>query len=144
MRQYFRGLIRFREGEYGIGLRLVRSGHSLLNPGDSAREVLTVAGQLHLGGSVVAERAGRHEWAYTLPPIPESLSLDCAIERLAANDTVLWSLSSGQQEHLPLTWTPRRWSAGQPSCPFSALLNELPGVTQPMRRDLTEAIESNC
>ncbi|WP_143664447.1 helix-turn-helix domain-containing protein, partial [Streptomyces sp. NRRL B-24572] len=54
MRQYFRGLVYFREGEYGIGLRLVGSGHRLLGPGDSTREALTVAGQLHLGGSVLA------------------------------------------------------------------------------------------
>ncbi|MFI8769211.1 helix-turn-helix domain-containing protein [Streptomyces sp. NPDC053792] len=57
MRQYFRGLVYFREGEYGIGLRLVHSGHRLLGPGDSTREALTVAGQLHLGGSVLAARA---------------------------------------------------------------------------------------
>ncbi|MFJ7192447.1 helix-turn-helix domain-containing protein [Streptomyces bacillaris] len=57
MRQYFRGLVYFREGEYGIGLRLVGSGHRLLGPGDGTREALTVAGQLHLGGSVLAARA---------------------------------------------------------------------------------------
>ncbi|MGQ4441256.1 transcriptional regulator, partial [Streptomyces violaceoruber] len=57
MRQYFRGLVYFREGEYGIGLRLVGSGHRLLDPGDSTREALTVAGQLHLGGCVLAARA---------------------------------------------------------------------------------------
>ncbi|NEB88935.1 helix-turn-helix transcriptional regulator [Streptomyces anulatus] len=57
MRQYFRGLVYFREGEYSIGLRLIRSGHSLLAPGESARPALTVAGQLHLGGAVLAARA---------------------------------------------------------------------------------------
>lgn len=57
MRQYFRGLVYFRGGEYSIGLRLIRSGHSLLDPGESSRAALTVAGQLHLGGSVLAARA---------------------------------------------------------------------------------------
>ncbi|RST24608.1 XRE family transcriptional regulator [Streptomyces sp. WAC04770] len=57
MRQYFRGLVYFREGEYGTGLRLVRSGHSLLGAYGSSRTALTVAGQLHLGGSVLAARA---------------------------------------------------------------------------------------
>ncbi|MFB7481951.1 helix-turn-helix domain-containing protein [Streptomyces anulatus] len=57
MRQYFRGLVYFREGEYSTGLRLVRSGHSLLDQGESDRAALTVAGQLHLGGSVLAARA---------------------------------------------------------------------------------------
>ncbi|MEV3898107.1 helix-turn-helix domain-containing protein [Streptomyces anulatus] len=57
MRQYFRGLVYFREGEYSIGLRLIRSGHSLLDPGESARTALTIAGQLHLGGAVLAARA---------------------------------------------------------------------------------------
>ncbi|WP_405929969.1 helix-turn-helix transcriptional regulator [Streptomyces griseus] len=63
MRQYFRGLVYFREGEYSIGLRLVRSGHSLLDPGESSRAALTVAGQLHLGGSVLAARAGHENLA---------------------------------------------------------------------------------
>ncbi|MFF4859916.1 helix-turn-helix domain-containing protein [Streptomyces rubiginosohelvolus] len=58
MRQYFRGLVYFREGEYSIGLRLIRSGHGLLGPDGSSRAALTVAGQLHLGGSVLAARAG--------------------------------------------------------------------------------------
>lgn len=57
MRQYFRGLVYFREGEYSIGLRLVRSGHGLLGTDGSSRAALTVAGQLHLGGSVLAARA---------------------------------------------------------------------------------------
>ncbi|CAM5629981.1 hypothetical protein SMICM304S_09710 [Streptomyces microflavus] len=58
MRQYFRGLVYFREGEYSIGLRLVRSGRGLLGSDGSSRAALTVAGQLHLGGSVPAARAG--------------------------------------------------------------------------------------
>ncbi|MCX5303021.1 helix-turn-helix transcriptional regulator [Streptomyces sp. NBC_00160] len=57
VRQYFRGLVYFREGEYTIGLRLIRSGHGFLDPADESREALTVAGQLHLGGSVLAARA---------------------------------------------------------------------------------------
>ncbi|MFJ6578265.1 hypothetical protein ACIQMY_20115 [Streptomyces sp. NPDC091368] len=57
MRQYLRGLVSFREGENGIGLRLIRSGHILLDPGDSTREARTFAGQLHLGGSALATRA---------------------------------------------------------------------------------------
>ncbi|WP_258875575.1 helix-turn-helix domain-containing protein [Streptomyces sp. IB2014 011-12] len=63
MRQYFRGLVYFREGEYGIGLRLVRSGHGLLGADGSSRAALTVAGQLHLGGSVLAARAGEADLA---------------------------------------------------------------------------------
>ncbi|MER7851433.1 helix-turn-helix transcriptional regulator [Streptomyces bacillaris] len=57
MRQYFRGLVYFRGGEYNIGLRLIRSGHSMLDPGESSRAALTVVGQLHLGSSVLAARA---------------------------------------------------------------------------------------
>ncbi len=44
-------------GKYSIGLRLARSGHSLLDQGEPDRAALTVAGQLHLGGSVLAARA---------------------------------------------------------------------------------------
>ncbi|MEU9856126.1 helix-turn-helix transcriptional regulator [Streptomyces sp. NPDC047974] len=57
IRQYFRALVYFREGEYAIGRRLIRSGHAVLGPGDQSREALAVAGQLHLGGSVLAARA---------------------------------------------------------------------------------------
>ncbi|AWI32969.1 helix-turn-helix domain-containing protein [Streptomyces tirandamycinicus] len=57
VRQYMRALVYFREGEYVIGQRLIRSGHSLLDPADQGREALAVAGQLHLGASVIAARA---------------------------------------------------------------------------------------
>ncbi|GHF77943.1 helix-turn-helix domain-containing protein [Streptomyces filamentosus] len=65
VRQYFRGLVYFREGEYTIGLRLIRSGHAFLDPSVESREALTVAGQLHLGGSVLAARAEDESTAAT-------------------------------------------------------------------------------
>ena len=46
VRQYFGGLVYFREGEYTIGLRLIRSGQGFLGPADESREALTVASQL--------------------------------------------------------------------------------------------------
>lgn len=57
VRQYMRALVYFREGEYTIGQRLVSSGQSIVGQADQTREALAVAGQLHLGGSVIAARA---------------------------------------------------------------------------------------
>lgn len=57
VRQYMRALVYFREGEYAIGRRLIGSGHGILGQAGSTREALAVAGQLHLGASVLAARA---------------------------------------------------------------------------------------
>ncbi|MFJ8668180.1 helix-turn-helix domain-containing protein [Streptomyces sp. NPDC093600] len=57
VRQYMRALVYFREGEYSIGRRLIDSGHGLLGQAEETRETLAVAGQLHLGASVIAARA---------------------------------------------------------------------------------------
>ena len=57
VRQYMRALVYFREGEYSIGRRLIGSGHGILGQADETREALAVAGQLHLGASVIAARA---------------------------------------------------------------------------------------
>jgi transcriptional regulator with XRE-family HTH domain len=57
VRQYMRALVYFREGEYTIGKRLVGSGHSLIERAPETRESLAVAGQLHLGTTVLATRA---------------------------------------------------------------------------------------
>ncbi|MCX5229653.1 helix-turn-helix domain-containing protein [Streptomyces sp. NBC_00233] len=57
VRQYMRALVYFREGEYSIGRRLIGSGQSILGQADETRESLAVAGQLHLGASVIAARA---------------------------------------------------------------------------------------
>ncbi|WP_460071052.1 helix-turn-helix domain-containing protein [Streptomyces sp. YKOK-I1] len=57
VRQYMRALVYFREGEYTIGQRLVASGHRIVGQAEETREALAVAGQLHLGASVIAARA---------------------------------------------------------------------------------------
>jgi len=57
MRQYMRALVYFREGGYATGLRLVDSGHGMLAQAEPSRETTAVAGQLHLGASVIAARA---------------------------------------------------------------------------------------
>ncbi|GEC09449.1 transcriptional regulator [Streptomyces spinoverrucosus] len=57
VRQYMRALVYFREGEYGIGKRLITSGHTVVGEADDTREALAVAGQLHLGASVISARA---------------------------------------------------------------------------------------
>ncbi|MEU9152640.1 helix-turn-helix transcriptional regulator [Streptomyces sp. NPDC048417] len=66
VRQYMRALVYFREGEYRIGQRLVAAGHTVVGQAEETREALAVAGQLHLGASVISARAddqaavGRH------------------------------------------------------------------------------------
>ncbi|MEU5301344.1 helix-turn-helix domain-containing protein [Streptomyces noursei] len=57
VRQYMRALVYFREGEYTIGQRLIGSGHGLTEQTPDSRERSAVAGQLHLGASVIAARA---------------------------------------------------------------------------------------
>lgn len=57
VRQYMRALVYFREGEYRIGQRLITTGHRVLGQADDTREAHAVAGQLHLGGSVISARA---------------------------------------------------------------------------------------
>ncbi|WP_432155771.1 helix-turn-helix domain-containing protein [Streptomyces sp. bgisy153] len=57
VRQYMRALVYFREGEYGIGQRLVAAGHQVVGQAGESREALAVAGQLHLGASVISARA---------------------------------------------------------------------------------------
>lgn len=57
VRQYMRALVYFREGEYTIGQRLIGAGHRIVGQAEENRESLAVAGQLHLGASVIAARA---------------------------------------------------------------------------------------
>ncbi|MGW6910236.1 helix-turn-helix domain-containing protein [Streptomyces sp. NPDC054940] len=57
VRQYMRALVYFREGEYRIGQRLVAAGHSAVGQAVETREAMAVAGQLHLGASVISARA---------------------------------------------------------------------------------------
>ncbi|UFQ18244.1 MULTISPECIES: helix-turn-helix domain-containing protein [Streptomyces] len=57
VRQYMRGLVYHREGEQTIGLRLVNAGHHVLAQAEDTPESLAVAGQLHLGATVIAARA---------------------------------------------------------------------------------------
>ncbi|MEV5619348.1 helix-turn-helix domain-containing protein [Streptomyces bacillaris] len=59
IRQYMRALVYFREGEYKIGQRLVTAGHSIVGAAEPTREATAVTGQLHLGASVIAARAGQ-------------------------------------------------------------------------------------
>lgn len=59
IRQYMRALVYFREGEYTIGQRLVTAGHSIVGATQPTREAIAVTGQLHLGASVIAARAGQ-------------------------------------------------------------------------------------
>lgn len=58
IRQYMRALVYFREGEYTIGTRLVAAGHGVVGAAGQTREAVAVTGQLHLGASVIAARAG--------------------------------------------------------------------------------------
>ncbi|MBL1099065.1 helix-turn-helix domain-containing protein [Streptomyces coffeae] len=57
VRQYMRALVYFREGEYTIGKRLVAAGQGLLDQSPQTRARQAVAGQLHLGASIIAARA---------------------------------------------------------------------------------------
>ncbi|MFI1398472.1 helix-turn-helix domain-containing protein [Streptomyces sp. NPDC020681] len=60
VRQYMRALVYFREGEYTIGQRLIMAGQNTLSQAHASRERFAVAGQLHLGASIIAARAHDH------------------------------------------------------------------------------------
>ncbi len=57
VRQYMRALANFREGTYAIGLRLIASGHELLEQAPPSRVRDAVSGQLHLGAAVISARS---------------------------------------------------------------------------------------
>ncbi|NLU75663.1 helix-turn-helix transcriptional regulator [Streptomyces sp. HNM0575] len=57
VRQYMRALVYFREGEHTIGLRLINRGHDVMAQAEESTASLAVAGQLHLGTTVIAARA---------------------------------------------------------------------------------------
>lgn len=64
IRQYKRALgYRGKEAQHDIGLRMIHVGHGSLGQEQERREVLAVAGQLHLGAAVLAARAGRRSGA---------------------------------------------------------------------------------
>lgn len=64
IRQYKRALgYRGAEAQHDIGLRMIHVGHAALGQDSEQREVLAVAGQLHLGAAVLAARAGRRSVA---------------------------------------------------------------------------------
>lgn len=65
VRQYMRALVYFREGDNGIGLRLVSAGHGLLDQAEHGRQRTAVIGQLHLGASVIAARARDGDLVHT-------------------------------------------------------------------------------
>jgi transcriptional regulator with XRE-family HTH domain len=65
VRQYMRALVYFREGDNGIGLRLVGAGHGILGQAEPGRQTTAVTGQLHLGASVIAARARNADLADT-------------------------------------------------------------------------------
>ncbi|MFJ4769401.1 helix-turn-helix domain-containing protein [Streptomyces uncialis] len=58
VRQYKRALL-YKAGSHGVGLRLIAEGLQLLE-GETTREALAVSGQLHLGASALAARAGQY------------------------------------------------------------------------------------
>nr|WP_218162089.1 family 78 glycoside hydrolase catalytic domain [Streptomyces sp. cf124] len=87
--------------------------------------------------------AGRHAWTYTLTTTPDLLTLDSPVERLAAHDAVLASVSGILRDHLPPHLDVEQLLRRSTALPLSVLLNELPGVTDHLRRELTAAIECN-
>lgn len=84
--------------------------------------------------------AGRHEWTYPLVRPPEALGLDSTIERLAAREAILTSITRILQDYLPPHLDAEQLLDNSRPLPLSALLNELPGVTDQVRRELRTAI----
>ncbi|MGW7073499.1 helix-turn-helix domain-containing protein [Streptomyces sp. NPDC054855] len=100
VRQYMRGLVYHREGEHTIGLRLVNAGHHILSQGQETRASLAVAGQLHLGATVIAARA--HDESTVETHLAEAKRI---VERVGEAEKVHW-LSFG-----PTNWAAHELSA---------------------------------
>ncbi|MEU6002603.1 helix-turn-helix transcriptional regulator [Streptomyces sp. NPDC047197] len=99
VRQYMRGLVYHREGEHTIGLRLVTAGHRILAQGEETRESLAVAGQLHLGATVIAARAQDESMVDT--HLDEAKRI---VKRIGEAERVHW-----------LSFGPTNWAAHQVS-----------------------------
>ncbi|MEU9949806.1 family 78 glycoside hydrolase catalytic domain [Streptomyces sp. NPDC047939] len=87
--------------------------------------------------------AGLYTWTYAPNPAAERLTLDSPIERLAADHTILMSVSAVLRDYLPPHLDVTQLLGQSAPLPLSVLLNELPGVTDHTRRELAEAIESD-
>lgn len=120
VRQYMRALVYFREGDNGIGLRLVSSGHGILEQAEPGRETTAVNGQLHLGASVIAARARHRDKAEAHLAEAES----CAAQVGDAAD-VHW-LSFG-----PANVALHRMSAAVEMRQYGAALEQARGIRLP-------------
>lgn len=56
LRQYMRSLVHLRSGKYTMGDRLIQAGLRILEQAPEGTERTAMAGQLHLGASVIAAR----------------------------------------------------------------------------------------
>jgi transcriptional regulator with XRE-family HTH domain len=122
VRQYMRALVYFREGEYRIGQRLIAAGQDLLGQDDPSREALAVAGQLHLGASVIAARAGQQ--SAVQQHIAEAGRI---AQRVGEAPDVYW-LSFG-----PTNVTLHQVSAAVETCQYDEALKQARNVHLPPR-----------
>lgn len=63
LRQYMRALVHLRSGKYQMGGRLIDAGQRILEQASDGTERTAMAGQLHLGASVIAARNGDRDTA---------------------------------------------------------------------------------
>jgi transcriptional regulator with XRE-family HTH domain len=63
LRQYMRALVHLRSGKYQMGGRLIEAGQRILEQAPDGTERTAMSGQLHLGSSVIAARAGDRDTA---------------------------------------------------------------------------------
>ncbi|MFF7527336.1 helix-turn-helix domain-containing protein [Streptomyces pseudovenezuelae] len=63
LRQYMRALVHLRSGKYQMGGRLIEAGQRILEQAPDSTERTAMSGQLHLGSSVIAARAGDRDTA---------------------------------------------------------------------------------
>ncbi|MFD4274166.1 helix-turn-helix transcriptional regulator [Streptomyces cyaneofuscatus] len=88
--QYFRALAYLREGKLRTGQRLIDLGLRTIGQADPSRAREVVAGQLHLGGSVMAGRA--HDEDQAMGHLAEAESIAA---RIGESPKVLWMAFGG-------------------------------------------------
>jgi alpha-L-rhamnosidase len=97
----------------------------------------------HPGNAEHSIAGGHHEWTYAAAPAPDRLTPDSPVECLAGHDSVFSSVVRILQDHLPPHLDVRQLFDQSAGLPFSVFLSDLPGLSDHVRRELTEVIENH-
>jgi alpha-L-rhamnosidase len=135
------GLTHAKAARDGLSVEWRRTDHTMtvavvVPAGTTATVVLP----LHPDGDSHVVEAGEHRWTYEVPVPTHQLSLDSPIELLAGDEnswTAVNAILRRRLPHLPLAVL----LDADAALPLSSVLDNLPGITPDLRRELAAAIE---